>query len=93
MALLLAICDLEEPARRADPVDPMTASTEVQGALLALLREDLGRTQHALSRVALGTYGACEECQRPLSRRLLELVPAATRCAACAARARRLAQN
>jgi RNA polymerase-binding transcription factor DksA len=78
VALLLAICELEEPPRPED--DTPRAMRE---ALLLLLRDDLRQTQHALALAAKGTYGDCEECHRPLAARLLEQHPALTRCAAC----------
>lgn len=88
VALLLAICELEAPTEAAAGA---VGGPEVRRALLALLREDLRRTQHALSLVSRGQYGYCEECHRPLSRRTLELKPATTRCAICEAHARRAA--
>ncbi|HEX6123710.1 MAG TPA: hypothetical protein VFY89_11145 [Ktedonobacterales bacterium] len=88
VALLLAIAELEAPTR--DAADAV-GGPEVHQALLALLREDLRRTQHALTLAAHGQYGFCEECHRPLSRRTLELKPATTRCAICEAHARRAA--
>jgi hypothetical protein len=79
LALLLALCDLEEPgANAAANAEPM------RSALLVVLREDLRRTQHALALAARGVFGLCEECHRPLSRRHLDLTPAATRCGICA---------
>lgn len=83
VALLLAICELESP----DGAD--TNSRALRAALLPMLRDDLRQTQHALARAAQGLYGACEDCHRPLSARLLELKPSATSCAVCEARARR----
>lgn len=86
VALLLAICELEEPASPDD--DTPRAMRE---ALLLLLRDDLRQTQHALALAALGTYGLCEGCQRPLAARLLEQHPTLTRCAACSGRPSTLA--
>lgn len=80
IALLLALCDLEESLTNSQ--DAM-----MHGALYLLLREDLRRTQHALKRASQGTYGICEVCQQPLSRRQLSLLPAMTRCSACTGRA------
>lgn len=82
VALLLAICELEDPPQGDD--DTPRAMRE---ALLLLLRDDLRHTQHALALAAQGTYGICEECQRPLAVRLLEQHPALSRCAACSGRA------
>lgn len=78
VALLLAICELEEPPRPEDDTP-----RAVREALLLLLRDDLRQAQHALSLAARGIYGACEECQRPLAARLLEQHPALTHCTAC----------
>ncbi len=86
VALLMAICELEAPAADGGTVG---GSPEVREMLLAVLREDLGHTQHALRLASRGQYGLCEECHRPLSRRHLELKPASTRCLVCEARARR----
>lgn len=82
VALLLAICELEDPPRSDDDTP-----RAVREALLLLLRDDLRQTQHALALAAQGTYGICEGCQRPLAVRLLEQHPALTRCAACTGRA------
>jgi RNA polymerase-binding transcription factor len=79
VALLMALCELEESS--ADSQDAV-----VRSALQALLSEDLRRTQHALRRAAQGTYGICEVCQQPLSRRHLTLAPAMSRCWACTGR-------
>ncbi|HET8908968.1 MAG TPA: hypothetical protein VFN11_18575 [Ktedonobacterales bacterium] len=77
VALLLALCDLEEaPVKGQDIV--------MRSALDMLLREELRFTQHALTLAAQGMYGVCEVCQRPLSRRHLSLLPAITRCSSCA---------
>jgi RNA polymerase-binding transcription factor len=79
VALLLAVCDLEESSGKSQ-------DAVLRSALDLLLREDLRRTQHALQRASQGTYGICEVCQQPLSRRHLSLLPAITRCWACTAR-------
>jgi RNA polymerase-binding transcription factor DksA len=79
VALLLALCDLEEaPAKSQDVV--------LRSALELLLREELQQTQHALELAAQGTFGICEVCHQPLSRRHLSLLPAITRCWACTGR-------
>ena len=83
VALLLAICELESPSETDGN------SLVLREALLRLLREDLRQTQRALARAAQGRYGTCEGCNRLLSVRLLELLPSATTCPVCEARARR----
>jgi RNA polymerase-binding transcription factor DksA len=86
VALLMALCELEDSS-----TDSHDASQDalVRSALQALLREDLRRTQHALRRAGQGTYGICEVCQQPLSRRHLTLAPGMSRCWACTGRAPR----
>ena len=79
VALLMALCELEEASDASQ-------DALVRGAIQALLRDDLRRTQHALRRAAQGTYGICEVCQQPLSRRHLALAPAMSRCWACTGR-------
>ncbi len=86
MALLLAICELEGPTSPAVGAFGERPSPAMREALLVLLRDDLGRTQQALSLAAEGRYGACEDCQRPIARRELELNPATTHCAVCQTR-------
>jgi RNA polymerase-binding transcription factor DksA len=80
--LLLAIAELEAPAAQSDD-----AARAINDALLPLLRDDLRRTQHALTLATQGRYGACEICGQTLSRRQLELAPTTTRCPACESRA------
>lgn len=79
VALLMALCELEGASAKSQDVAMLSA-------LEVLLRDDLRRTQHALGRAAQGTYGICEVCQQPLSRRHLSLLPAITRCWACTGR-------
>ena len=95
VALLLAICELEDPADPTDATEPAGApsverpSPAMREALLVLLRDDLNRTQRALALAAQGRYGLCEDCGRPIARRELELSPAMTQCAVCQTQARR----
>jgi hypothetical protein len=85
VALLLALCDLESPAKTGD-----ANAHALRDALLPMLRDDLRQTQHALSLAAQGQYGACEDCHKPFTSRQLELRPATTRCPICEARSHRL---
>ena len=49
-------------------------------------REAVEDIQHALRRLADGTYGSCESCGAPLPFERLEAVPAARTCVACPGR-------
>ena len=84
VALLLAIAELETPDTPADDA----SARAVNDALRQLLRDDLRRTQQALTLAAEGRYGSCETCGQPLSRRQLEIAPTTTRCPICETRSR-----
>jgi DnaK suppressor protein len=43
----------------------------------------LGQTQHALQRIAEGTYGDCESCGTPIGKMRLQAFPRATLCLTC----------
>ncbi len=79
VALLLALCELEDSSATSE-------DAVLHSALNQLLREELRQTQHALQCASQGTYGVCEVCHQPLSRRHLSLHPAMTRCWTCAGR-------
>jgi RNA polymerase-binding transcription factor DksA len=81
VALLLAIAELEATSAQIDDT-----TCAINDALRPLLRDDLRRTQHALTLATQGRYGACEICGQPLSRRQLEIAPATTRCLGCETR-------
>jgi len=92
VALVLAICELEDPTGLAGaPVGAFAdhPSPAMREALLVLLRADLSRTQHALALAAEGRYGICEDCWRPIARRELALSPTITQCVVCQSQARR----
>lgn len=53
-------------------------STEERSQVIAVvraLRSNLRDVEHALSTMDTGTYGFCERCGRPISRRRLEALP------------------
>ena len=58
--------------------------------LLARLDErgkaEIGAIDRALARIASGDYGRCEMCAKAIPLQRLRALPAATTCAACAAR-------
>ena len=53
-------------------------------------REAIADIEHALRRLAGGTYGSCEACGAELPRERLEAVPAARTCVSCPGRGRGL---
>ena len=47
-------------------------------------REEIDEINLALDRIALGTYGICELCRKPIGLKRLEIIPAARLCLGCA---------
>ncbi|SNT58994.1 DnaK suppressor protein [Asanoa hainanensis] len=52
-------------------------------SVLGVIDERRSQYEHALSRLAAGSYGACETCAAPIPVERLEIFPAATSCVAC----------
>lgn len=44
------------------------------------------RIRRALEKLADGTYGACDDCARPIARGRLRVSPASSKCVECARR-------
>ena len=59
---------------------------EVARRLLGTEAETLADVSAALERVARGTFGRCETCQKPIAKTRLDVVPYARQCIACARR-------
>jgi DnaK suppressor protein len=53
-------------------------------ALLAAARHRISEVDDALARLDAGTYGACEQCGRPIAPDRLAARPFARRCITCA---------
>ncbi len=52
-------------------------------------RDLLQQTQHALERLVVGTFGACESCGKPIGKARLQAFPRATLCVECKQREER----
>ncbi|MDQ6687474.1 MAG: TraR/DksA C4-type zinc finger protein [Actinomycetota bacterium] len=52
-------------------------------------RDMLTQSEHALERIANGTYGVCENCGRPIGKQRLMVFPRATLCLSCKQREER----
>lgn len=52
-------------------------------------RELLAQAEHALERIADGTYGTCESCGQPIGKARLQAFPRAVLCVACKQREER----
>jgi RNA polymerase-binding protein DksA len=86
------IARLEEQAMNVNQVEgygvknhPAEDATEIYDrerslAISAVMQRELEQIDHALERIAAGTYGVCEVCQRPIPVERLEARPFATLC-------------
>ena len=59
---------------------------EYEMSLVANSRDKLDQVEHALERLANGTYGVCESCGNPIGKLRLQAAPRATLCMACKTR-------
>jgi len=64
----------------------VTAERGEAEALAQSLQETLSEVEHAIAKLADGTFGVCERCHRPISAARLEAKPAARLCIECASR-------
>ncbi|HEV8565675.1 MAG TPA: TraR/DksA C4-type zinc finger protein [Actinoplanes sp.] len=60
-----------------------TAERDAASSLLRTLLDRRTQAEHALQRLADGTYGYCEGCQNPIPVERLTVFPWATTCVAC----------
>ena len=90
-----ALVEATEGANTDDEHDPEGSTIAFErsqlSASLAAARAGLADVEHALARVAEGTYGRCEACGGHIPAGRLEALPAATTCVGCAGRVRRAA--
>ena len=71
-----------EPGDSADRSQPHD-NDEVVGDLRTLATTELPALEHALVRIADGSYEHCIDCAEPIGHARLELVPTTTRCIVC----------
>lgn len=62
-----------------------TTERENRLALESRLIEQMGRVDHALQKLAEGTYGMCDLCNQPIPPERLEALPMARLCLKCKA--------
>lgn len=100
VALAQAITEGIEAARRGEQrsepfKDPYGAAAtvhdeEIAAAVVDRRARELAEVSHALERMDAGGYGVCRDCGAPIPEARLRVLPFATRCVACQARAERL---
>ena len=66
-----------------DPEDPTKGRDAVRAALASMTRTALDDIDDALARLAAGTYGRCQSCDRDIPVERLEVMPATRFCVAC----------
>jgi RNA polymerase-binding transcription factor len=71
--------------RSAEDLERRLRASERELAMQNLENESakLREARAALQRIQAGTYGVCEECDEPISRKRLEAMPAAALCIRC----------
>lgn len=69
----------------AELLDQLQLAAERDLEVNALNRdmEELSKVRRALENAEAGTLGICTDCEEPISKRRLEVMPWATRCIAC----------
>lgn len=60
-----------------------SAHEEVASQMAEVESRELGQIEEALNRMTEGTYGDCEECEKPIPLARLEALPYATHCIKC----------
>jgi DnaK suppressor protein len=60
-----------------------SAHEEVTSQMAEVESRELGQIEEALSRMAEGKYGDCDECEKPIPLARLEALPYATHCIKC----------
>ena len=68
---------------RPGSMSPVSASSVESFALAATARQRISEIDSALSRMANGTYGFCEGCERAIPYQRLKALPAANVCVDC----------
>jgi DnaK suppressor protein len=76
------------PAQRDEVKDAEEQSVtdfakDMEFALMQMKADTLTRIDEALHRLEHGTYGLCEDCERPIAAARLKAVPFAIRCRGC----------
>jgi len=80
---LAELGDLDYDSNFAD-TSQVTAERGETEVLTSTLRETLDDVEHALAKLAEGTYGVCETCGAAIAAARLEAKPAARLCITCA---------
>jgi RNA polymerase-binding protein DksA len=66
-----------------------TFEREQEMSLANNARDMLDQVNHALDRIATGSYGVCENCGNPIGKARLQVFPRATLCVSCKQREER----
>ncbi|UCF69962.1 MAG: TraR/DksA C4-type zinc finger protein [candidate division WOR-3 bacterium] len=60
-----------------------TERREITSQIISSRRDTLFEINHALRKIAQGTYGVCERCGKPIPKRRLKFLPQARLCMKC----------
>lgn len=60
-----------------------TAQDELNSQLLEVESRELTQIEEALDRLKQGTFGLCDDCEKPIPLKRLQAIPYATECIEC----------
>jgi len=66
---------------------------ELAVGLMAIEASQLDDIDAAIKRISDGTYGICANCEKPIARKRLEVLPFARRCLTCESNAQRFGRT
>lgn len=66
---------------------------ELAAGLLSIESAQLDEIEEALARIDAGTYGSCIDCDKPIPKKRLEILPFAKRCLGCEGNKERTART
>ncbi len=69
----------------ADPLDQVRSNTDREMAVqrLNLQTRLIHDVESAIAKIDEGLYGLCEQCEEPIARKRLDIMPWARQCVAC----------
>jgi len=81
-ARLLKVTGTSHPREDVDMAEEEREDDEV-AQTVAVLQERFRAVEEGLARLRRGTYGLCQDCQKPIPQKRLDALPSAIRCAPC----------
>ena len=82
-----SVVEIHEGSPYGKREETATESSELESRLTVAqyIREQLAEVEHALGKLARGTYGLCDSCGKPIPLARLKAIPQANLCFDCKA--------